>query len=158
MKHFRFSRFLLTLLFVFAFMVPVSFIVMALWNNILVPVLHVSIIDFWQALGIFALSKILFGGFPGRPGWGKHGFRRREMQRHQPASCIVNEHQQRTGRRAVLEPPVITAVDLDQLAQTRTPVSRLVKLRRPLFARNPQPGLTHPAPHGFLRQHHAMTF
>ena len=29
---------------------------------------------------------------------------RREMQRHQPASCIVNEHQQRAGRRTFLEP------------------------------------------------------
>jgi Ca2+/H+ antiporter, TMEM165/GDT1 family len=40
-----------------------SFIVMLLWNNILVAAVHVSTITFWQALGILVLSKILFGGF-----------------------------------------------------------------------------------------------
>jgi len=59
------------IIFVFGFIVGLSFAVMALWNNILVPVLHVSTIGFWQALGIFALAKILFGGFPGPRGrWG----------------------------------------------------------------------------------------
>lgn len=53
------------LLFVFAFIVGLSFAVMAIWNNVLVSVLHVSPIGFWQALGIFGLAKILFGGFPG---------------------------------------------------------------------------------------------
>ena len=47
-----------------------GFIVMSLWNSILVAVLHVSLINFWQALGILILSKILFGGFKGR--WGGH--------------------------------------------------------------------------------------
>ncbi len=80
MRRSRFPRFLLFLLFIFAFIVPLSFIIMALWNNILVAVLHVSVINFWQALGLFALSRILFGGFPGRPGWAGHGRRRREME------------------------------------------------------------------------------
>lgn len=44
-------------------------IVMGLWNNILVQVLSVKVISFWQALGILLLSKILFGGFHGRGGW-----------------------------------------------------------------------------------------
>ena len=79
MKRFTFPGFLLVILFVFAFIVPISFIVMTLWNNILVAVLHVSLINFWQALGIFALSRILFGGFPGKPGWGRHSHRGREM-------------------------------------------------------------------------------
>ena len=60
--------------FVFAFIVGLSFAVMALWNNILVDVLHVGTITFWQALGIFGLAKILFGGFPGGHGrWGGGG-------------------------------------------------------------------------------------
>ena len=80
MRRSRFPRFLLFLLFIFAFIVPLSFIIMALWNNILAAVLHVSVINFWQALGLFALSRILFGGFPGRPGWAGHGRRRREME------------------------------------------------------------------------------
>ena len=38
-------------------------VVMLLWNNVAVPVLHVSTITFWQALGILVLAKILFGHF-----------------------------------------------------------------------------------------------
>ena len=48
-----------------------GFVVMGLWNAILVSVLGVKAITFWQALGILILSKILFGGFKGRGGW--HG-------------------------------------------------------------------------------------
>jgi Ca2+/H+ antiporter, TMEM165/GDT1 family len=40
-----------------------GWVVMSLWNCILVPVLAVKLITFWQALGILLLSKILFGGF-----------------------------------------------------------------------------------------------
>ena len=43
-------------------------------------VIHVSVINCWQALGLFALSRILFGGFPGKPGWAGHGRRRHEME------------------------------------------------------------------------------
>lgn len=80
MNHSRFPRFILFLLFIFALIVPLSFIIMALWNNILVAVLHVSVINFWQALGLFALSRILFGGFPGKPGWRGRGYNRHEME------------------------------------------------------------------------------
>lgn len=55
-----------------------GYIVMSLWNNILVQVLHVSIISFWQALGILVLSKILFGGFRGSGARG--GAWKKEMQ------------------------------------------------------------------------------
>ena len=47
-----------------------GFIVMNLWNAILVPVLGIGAVSFWQALGILVLSKILFGGFKGRGGFG----------------------------------------------------------------------------------------
>jgi Ca2+/H+ antiporter, TMEM165/GDT1 family len=43
-------------------------LVMYLWNSILPAVLGVSVITFWQALGILVLSKILFGGFRGGHG------------------------------------------------------------------------------------------
>jgi hypothetical protein len=58
-------------------------IVMLLWNNILVQVVHVSVISFWQALGILVLSKILFGGFRGGGGghWGRHRWRKEMMDR-----------------------------------------------------------------------------
>lgn len=64
----------------FRFLIPVLFIaggllmggvVMLLWNAILVPVLQVGVLGFWQGLGLLALSRILFGGF-GRGPWGGH--------------------------------------------------------------------------------------
>ena len=52
--------------------------VMLLWNW-LIPVLFVGVpqSSFWQALGILALSKILFGGFRG----GGHEYWRERRQR-----------------------------------------------------------------------------
>ncbi len=44
-----------------AFLGLISLAVMQLWNNLLPQILHVSAITFWQAMGIFVLSKILFG-------------------------------------------------------------------------------------------------
>ena len=44
--------------------------VMLLWNNVLAAVVAVKLITFWQALGLLALSKILFGGFRGGGHWG----------------------------------------------------------------------------------------
>ena len=59
------------ILIALAFVSLFSFIVMTLWNTILSPVLKINVINFWQALGIIILAKILFGGFPG--GWrGRH--------------------------------------------------------------------------------------
>jgi hypothetical protein len=70
----------MVLLFIFAFLVPLGFIIMALWNNILAVIFPIAVINFWQALGIFLLSRILFGGFPGRPRWAGRGYNRREME------------------------------------------------------------------------------
>ena len=39
-----------------------------LWNGVLVGVLGVKTVTFWQALGILVLAKILFVGFPGGRG------------------------------------------------------------------------------------------
>jgi hypothetical protein len=49
-----------------------GFVVMSLWNWLAPAIFGGRTIDFWQALGIFILSKILFGGFRGRPGFGGH--------------------------------------------------------------------------------------
>lgn len=40
----------------------VGFIVMMLWNNILVEVTNVKPVNFWQATGLLVLIRILFGG------------------------------------------------------------------------------------------------
>lgn len=54
-----------------------SWIVMLLWNATLPALVGVKLISFWQAAGLLVLSKILFGGFRGGPGWGaKHQMRK----------------------------------------------------------------------------------
>jgi hypothetical protein len=55
-----------------------SFIVMGLWNWLAPAVFGARTITLWQAMGILVLSKILFGGFRGRPGYGGHWRRRIE--------------------------------------------------------------------------------
>src|SRR3984885_11254070 len=46
-----------------------SGIVMLLWNALLPALFHFPVITIWQALGLLALSKILFGGFHGGRRW-----------------------------------------------------------------------------------------
>ena len=49
--------------------IPVfGFVVMSLWNWLMPAVFSVHPIGFWQALGLFFLSRILFGGFGGDGG------------------------------------------------------------------------------------------
>jgi hypothetical protein len=48
-------------------------VVRQLWNWLLPPILGLREITFWQALGLLALCRILFGGFGGgRFSRGKH--------------------------------------------------------------------------------------
>ena len=66
-------RFLIPLA-VLAFVGVLTFVVHALWNGVLIDVLAVKAITYWQALGLLVLAKILFGGFPGgRRGCGRRG-------------------------------------------------------------------------------------
>ncbi len=59
-------------------------IVMGLWNAVLPDLVPVPRIKFWQAVGLLALCRILFGNFGGKPGHrrgdmrGGPGFRMRE--------------------------------------------------------------------------------
>jgi hypothetical protein len=43
---------------------------MYLWNSVLTLVTHITTINYWQALGLMILCRILFGGVPGGWGWG----------------------------------------------------------------------------------------
>jgi len=54
---------LVPIVFVFA----IGAVVMFLWNALLPEILGLKSISYWQALGLFALSRILFGNF----GFGK---------------------------------------------------------------------------------------
>ena len=51
---------------------------MRLWNWLLPALFGWHLITFWQAMGLLALCRILFGGISGR-GW--HGSRRRKAGR-----------------------------------------------------------------------------
>jgi hypothetical protein len=56
-------------------------LVMALWNSLMPALFGMRSIGFWQALGLFLLSKLLFGGFAG--GGRSGNWRHRMMQRWQ---------------------------------------------------------------------------
>ena len=55
-------------------------IVLQLWNWLLPTLFGWRQITFWQAVGILALCRILFGGF-GRHGFQRSNFRRRMAER-----------------------------------------------------------------------------
>ena len=55
-------------------------LVLHLWNWLLPTLFGWRQITFWQALGLLALCRILFGGF-GRHGSGRPNFRRRMKER-----------------------------------------------------------------------------
>ena len=67
-----------------------------------------------------------------------------ELQVHQPAGRVVDEHQQGALGTPILEPPMLAAIDLHQFADAVTPVARLMNLLVPLLAVSPNPGLDHP--------------
>lgn len=59
-----------------AFVALGGVIVRELWNALLPPLFGLPHVTFWQALGLLALSRILFGGFGMGGGSGSH-YRRR---------------------------------------------------------------------------------
>ena len=63
MKRHWIGRALKFLVFAVLAAVVVSAGVMSLWNWLMPSLFGSRLITFWQALGLFVLSKILFGGF-----------------------------------------------------------------------------------------------
>jgi hypothetical protein len=97
------AKILKVVLFVILGTLLLGSVVMWLWNTVLVQVVHVGIITFPQALGIFLLSKILFGGFRGAH-WGRHKWRekmgeRLEKMTPEEREKFKQEWQNRCGRR-----------------------------------------------------------
>jgi hypothetical protein len=98
------GRFIFIPLAVAACLSAVSFIVMQLWNHLLPEILHVGTINFWQAMGIFILSKILFGFGKGGRGFGGHDgnpwMRRKMEEKFRNMSPEEREHfKQKLGDR-----------------------------------------------------------
>lgn len=83
-----------------------GFVVMSLWNWLAPAVFGARTINFGQALGILVLSKILFGGFRGRPGYGGHWRRRMRARWEQMTPEEREKFRQgmsgRCGRRGAL--------------------------------------------------------
>ena len=75
------GRFIFIPLAAAAFLSITGLVVMNLWNYLLPSILHVGMITFWQALGIFILCKILFGfGRGGQRMGGGAPWMRRKME------------------------------------------------------------------------------
>jgi len=71
----------LAILGIAAFMAIGSEIVLQLWNWLLPPLFGWRVITFWQAFGILALCRILFGGHGFRGPHRDWGWRRRWAER-----------------------------------------------------------------------------
>jgi hypothetical protein len=74
---------------VVAFVAVLAFAVMLLWNSLVPGLFHGPPLQFWQALGLLLLSRILFGGLRGRAGW--HGHWRQRMWRERWESMTPEE-------------------------------------------------------------------
>jgi hypothetical protein len=70
----------LAIVAIFAFIALGGVVVLQLWNWLLPPLFGLRQITFWQALGILALCRILFGGF-GFHGSNRSSFSRRISER-----------------------------------------------------------------------------
>lgn len=57
-------------------------VVQWLWNAILPAAANFNTISYWQAVGLFVLCKILFGGFRGGPGQHRHHHKWQKFNRH----------------------------------------------------------------------------
>lgn len=66
----RFRKWFFLAPFLFAgFVLLLGWVVMLLWNAILVPAAGAGVLNLWQGIGLLVLSRILVGGFRGRGGW-----------------------------------------------------------------------------------------
>ncbi len=63
MRTNRFFKVFKIALMVVAASAVFGFIIQHLWNWLMPSILGLHAITFWQAIGLFILSKILFGGF-----------------------------------------------------------------------------------------------
>jgi len=54
-------------------------VVMLLWNLLIPTIFGLTVINFWQAVGLLALARILFGGF-GHGKWFMHNRMRGKME------------------------------------------------------------------------------
>jgi len=70
-----------------------------LWNALLPPLFGLPTVSFWQALGLLALCRILFGGFGMHGGSGSHYRRRWEAMTPEERDLVRERMRQRMRRR-----------------------------------------------------------
>jgi hypothetical protein len=87
----------LAILGMLLFIVIGGALVMLLWNWLLPPILGVQQVTFWQALGILALCRILFGGF------GRHGFYRSGLRHMEERSAWMTPEERERFRQRLRE-------------------------------------------------------
>src|SRR5947208_3306771 len=75
----------------------------------------------------------------------RRGLGVREAGLHEAAGGVVDVDQQRAARATVLEPGVLAAIDLDELAEAGPTLPRRIAPAGALGPRDPQAGGTHPA-------------
>ena len=76
-----------------------SLAVMLLWNAIIPGILGLTIITFWQALGLLVLSRLLFGGFGHGRGRGFCGMHNRNAIREKWMNMTPEERKEFVKRR-----------------------------------------------------------
>lgn len=96
------------LLAVVAFAAVGGYVVRWLWNTLLPPLFGLPPVTFWQALGLLALCRILFGGFAMQGGSGSHYRRRWEAMTPEERELVRERLRQRLRERwgYAPEPPV----------------------------------------------------
>ena len=94
----------LAILGILVFMAIGGEVVLLLWNWLMPPLFGWHQIAFWQALGLLALCRILFGGF-GRHGFQRSNFRRRMAERWERMTPEERERfRQRMRERCSFDP------------------------------------------------------
>ena len=77
MRHFKRKKIVLCILAALVMVAAFGAVMMLTWNWLVPDLFNGPHINFWQALGLFLLFKLLFGGFSPRgrghcgPGWKK---------------------------------------------------------------------------------------
>jgi hypothetical protein len=67
-------------------------VVMLLWNALVPALFRGPVLQYWQAVALLLLSRVLFGGLRGRGGW--HGHWRRHMWRERWEQLTPEERAQ----------------------------------------------------------------
>ena len=90
------AKFLFRPLFFIVIVAALSAVVMLLWNAVLPGLFGTALpIDYWHALGLLVLCRILFGGFRGHGGWHGHGRRHGHWEKWQKWQAMTPEEREK---------------------------------------------------------------